>query len=170
MGMKVKIWGARGSIPSPGARTARYGGNTSCVQVTLSDGTVLVLDAGSGIRDLGLALPESARRIHVLLSHLHLDHIQGLLFFAPLFRPDSEVVIWGPKVPGRSLGSRIARYLSAPLSPVELRALPCRIEFRCCPAGEWEIGQVRIRAARVTHPGPTRLPRQRRRDLPLRSA
>ena len=152
--MKVRIWGARGSIPAPGPDTARYGGNTSCVQVTLSDGSVLVLDAGSGIRDLGPSCAQ-VERIHILLTHLHLDHIQGLLFFAPFFRPDAEIVIWGPPVPGRSLRDRIGRYLSAPLSPIEIRALPAKVTFRKCPAEEWEIGPAHVRAAPVTHRGPT---------------
>jgi phosphoribosyl 1,2-cyclic phosphodiesterase len=152
--VRVKIWGARGSIPAPGPHTARYGGNTSCVQLTLSDGSVLVLDAGSGIRDLGPSCLD-APRIHILLTHLHLDHIQGLLFFAPFFRRESEIVIWGPPVPGRSLRDRIGRYLSAPLSPIEIRSLPAKVSFRKCPAGEWQIGSARIKAAPVRHRGPT---------------
>jgi phosphoribosyl 1,2-cyclic phosphodiesterase len=153
--VKVRIWGARGSIPAPGPSTARYGGNTSCVQVTLSDGSVLVLDAGSGIRDLGQAIPPDVKRINILLTHLHLDHIQGLLFFAPFFRPDAEIVIWGPPAPGRPLRDRIGRYLSAPLSPIEIRALPAQVTFRKCPVDEWQIGSARILAAPVRHRGPT---------------
>ena len=152
--MKVRIWGARGSIPAPGPRTARYGGNTSCVQVTLSDGSVLVLDAGSGIRDLGPACAD-VERIHILLTHLHLDHIQGLLFFAPFFQPETEIVIWGPPASGRSLRERIGRYLSAPLSPIEIRSLPAKVSFRKCPADEWQIGSARIQATPVRHRGPT---------------
>jgi phosphoribosyl 1,2-cyclic phosphodiesterase len=152
--VKIRVWGARGSIPAPGPHTARYGGNTSCVQVTLSDGSVLVLDAGSGIRDLGPSCAD-VERIHILLTHLHLDHIQGLLFFAPLFRPGTEIMIWGPPAPGRSLRDRIARYLSAPLSPIEIRSLPANVSFRKCPTDEWEIGPARIRAAPVRHRGPT---------------
>ena len=153
--MKVKLWGTRGSIPSPGEDTVRYGGNTSCVGVTLSDGSLLALDAGSGIRNLGLRLGEEPRRLHILLTHLHLDHIQGLVFFAPAFRPQTELVIWGPSSPEASLRDRIARYISAPLSPVEVRELPCDVSFRHCPEAEWEIGPARIRAASVAHRGPT---------------
>jgi phosphoribosyl 1,2-cyclic phosphodiesterase len=87
--VKVKVWGARGSIPTPGADTMRYGGNTSCVQVTLSDGTLVVLDAGTGIRTMGLALGTCERPVTILLTHLHLDHIQGLMFFAPCFQPSA---------------------------------------------------------------------------------
>ena len=153
--MKVKVWGARGSVPSPGPETTRYGGNTSCLQVTLSDGSVLVLDAGTGIRNLGLMLAGSAPRLHILLTHLHMDHIQGLMFFAPCFRPQSEIVVWGPSSPEASLEDRIARYISAPLSPVEVRELPCSVSFREAPATEWEIGPARLRAASVAHRGPT---------------
>jgi phosphoribosyl 1,2-cyclic phosphodiesterase len=133
----------------------RYGGNTSCVQLTLSDGTILVLDAGTGIRSLGLALAPSDRPLHILLTHLHLDHIQGLMFFAPMFYPQSEIVIWGPAAPEASLEDRIARYISAPLSPVEVRELPCHPSFRDAETTEWRIGSASIQAASVTHRGPT---------------
>jgi phosphoribosyl 1,2-cyclic phosphodiesterase len=153
--MRVRICGARGSIPSPGAERLRYGGNTSCVQVELSDGTHLILDAGTGIRELPAGLAAADRHIHILLTHLHLDHIQGLLFFAPLFEPDAQVTIWGPSAPGVSLKSRIARYLSAPLAPIDVRELPAHLDFRTCPITEWDIGSARIRAEAVTHRGPT---------------
>ncbi len=151
--MHVKVWGARGSIPSPGADTVRYGGNTSCVQTTLSDGTQIVLDAGTGIRHL--ALSGDSGHIHILLTHLHLDHIQGLLFFAPLFDSRNEITIWGPPAPGSSLRDRVARYMSAPITPVELRELPCKLDFRDCPSSEWSIGSARVRAEAVSHRGPT---------------
>ncbi|MDX6649949.1 MAG: hypothetical protein QOJ97_1900 [Solirubrobacteraceae bacterium] len=153
--MKVKVWGARGSVPSPGPETTRYGGNTSCLQVTLQDGSVIVLDAGTGIRNLGLTLAGPAPRIHILLTHLHLDHIQGLMFFAPAFRPRTEIVVWGPQSPEASLQDRIARYISAPLSPVEMRELPCDVSFLDAPTVDWEIGSARVQAASVTHRGPT---------------
>ncbi|MBS1886344.1 MAG: MBL fold metallo-hydrolase [Actinobacteria bacterium] len=152
--MKVALWGTRGSVPSPGPETIRYGGNTSCVAVTLADHSLLVLDAGTGIRALGLALAPAPLRVDILLTHLHLDHIQGLAFFAPLFWPQAEIVIWGPATPEACLRDRIARYISAPLSPVEVRELPCEVSFRASPA-EWEIGSARITAAPVAHRGPT---------------
>jgi phosphoribosyl 1,2-cyclic phosphodiesterase len=152
--VRVDLWGARGSVPSPGPETIRYGGNTSCVGVTLSDGSLLALDSGTGIRNLGLALPAETDRLHILLTHLHLDHIQGLAFFEPLFRSQAEVVIWGPASPEASLRDRIARYISAPLSPVEVRELPCDVSFRASPE-QWEIGSATITAAPVAHRGPT---------------
>jgi phosphoribosyl 1,2-cyclic phosphodiesterase len=116
---------------------------------------VLVLDAGTGIRNLGIALRPTAQPLHILLTHLHLDHIQGLMFFAPLFWPESEIVIWGPASPEASLEDRIARYISAPLSPVEVRELPCELSFADTPPTEWAIGGATIRAEAVTHRGPT---------------
>lgn len=153
--MKATVWGARGSIPAPGPSTMRYGGNTSCVQVELSDGSTLVLDAGTGIRGLGLTLAQSEGPLHILLTHLHLDHIQGLIFFAPVFRPDAEIVIWGPASAEAPLRDRIARYVSAPLMPVEIRELPCAVSFRECEGTEWSIGPARVRGESVSHRGPT---------------
>ncbi len=153
--MKIKIWGARGSVPAPGPETMRYGGNTSCVEVTLSDGSTLILDAGTGIRTLGLALPRVEHPIHILLTHLHLDHIQGLMFFAPAFRPESEIIVWGPASPQASLADRIGRYISAPLAPVEVRELPSHVSFREAEPLEWQLGSARIQAQAVNHRGPT---------------
>jgi phosphoribosyl 1,2-cyclic phosphodiesterase len=156
--MRLKVWGARGSIPAPGPETMRYGGNTSCVEVTLSDGSTLILDAGTGIRNMGLSLggrEPNQQPIHILLTHLHLDHIQGLMFFAPAFRPESEIVIWGPASPEASLRDRVARYISAPLAPVEVRELPSLVSFREADSVEWEIGPARIQAQAVNHRGPT---------------
>ncbi len=153
--MRVKIWGARGSVPSPGPETVRYGGNTTCVQVTLEDGTLLALDAGTGIRNLGLALPDDSARLDILLTHLHLDHIQGLMFFSPAFSEQSEIVLWGPAAPDASLRDRIARYISSPLTPVEVRELPCEFSFRDAPEGVWQIGSAMVQAGPVAHRGPT---------------
>src|SRR5438093_1203901 len=153
--MKVTLWGIRGSLASPGPETARYGGNTACVEVRGDDGTVLILDAGTGIRRLGPALAKSARRIDLLLTHLHMDHIQGLGFFAPLRQPGYEVHIYGPASTTQSLWMRLTRYLSPPLFPVHLRDLDCMLELHEVPCGDIEVGEFRIRSALIAHPGPT---------------
>jgi phosphoribosyl 1,2-cyclic phosphodiesterase len=155
--VKLKIWGARGSIPAPGPETMRYGGNTSCVELTLSDGSTLILDAGTGIRHLGMAMSEREdnQPVNILLTHLHMDHIQGFMFFGPVFEPDSEIVVWGPASPEASLRDRIARYISAPLAPVEVRELPSLLTFHEADSLEWQIGSAKVRAQAVNHRGPT---------------
>lgn len=154
--MRAKIWGCRGSLAAPGPETVRYGGNTSCVQVDPSDGRMLVIDAGTGIRNLGVSLQGNhPARVDVLLTHLHLDHIEGLGFFGPVWDPNCEVHIWGPPSPGHSLRDRIAQYFSPPLFPVHIDELPSRIEFHDVPEAGWELGSVSIRAELVKHPGPT---------------
>ena len=153
--MRVTLWGTRGSLPTPGPETAGFGGNTVSVEVRADDRSVLVLDAGTGIRNLGRTIPGTASRVDVLLSHLHMDHIQGLGFFAPLYVPDMEVHIWGPPSPAESLRSRLGRYMSPPLFPVRLRDLPCRLSVHEVPVGDVRIGPFSVDASLVCHPGPT---------------
>ena len=119
--MRITLFGTRGSIPAPGPETARYGGNTPSVEVRGDDGTVLVLDAGTGVRRLGTQLPPDLTRIDVLLTHLHMDHIQGLGFFGPLYHPGIQVHIWGPASSTMPLDARLSRYLSPPLSSIPTR-------------------------------------------------
>src|SRR3954462_15928028 len=97
--MKLKVWGARGSIPAPGPEMNRYGGNTSGVELGLSDGSTLIIDAGTGIRSRGGRIAKELPKINILLTPLPLDHIQDLLFFAPCFRSESQITIWGPSSP-----------------------------------------------------------------------
>jgi phosphoribosyl 1,2-cyclic phosphodiesterase len=153
--MEVTLWGTRGSLATPGPDTALYGGNTSCVAVRGREGTVIVLDAGTGIRRMAATIDASVRRVDVLLTHLHMDHIQGLGFFSPLYRPDVDVHIWGPASTQLSLQTRLMRYLSPPLFPISLRELPCCLNLHEVPCGEMDIGEFRIASAMVCHPGPT---------------
>jgi phosphoribosyl 1,2-cyclic phosphodiesterase len=152
--MRVTLFGTRGSVPAPGPETTRYGGNNPSVEVRAADGTLLVLDAGSGIRRLGAQLPTDLTRIDILLTHLHMDHIQGLGFFGPLYHPEIEVHIWGPASSTLSLDARLSRYLSPPLFPVHLSELP-RLTCHEVPRPAFEIGPFRIQTALVCHPNPT---------------
>ena len=154
--MRVRIWGCRGSLAAPGPETVRYGGNTSCLEVRLSDNRLIVIDAGTGIRGLGVSLgKERPERIDILLSHLHLDHIEGLGFFTPIWDPSVEIHIWGPPSPVRSLREGMARYFSPPLFPVHLDDIPSNPIFHDVPVQEWEVGAARVRAEPVNHPGAT---------------
>lgn len=153
--MKVTLWGTRGSLPSPGWDTLRYGGNTACVSVEGPQGTLLVLDGGSGIRNLGLSLPADLDLVHILLTHLHMDHIQGLPFFIPLRRAGVEVHLWGPASTTVGLQPRLMRYLSPPLFPVSVREILSDLHFHEIPFGAVEIGEFRITAQLVIHLNPT---------------
>jgi ribonuclease BN (tRNA processing enzyme) len=153
--VNVRLWGTRGSLASPGPETTRYGGNTSCVEVVGGDGSMLVLDAGTGIRRLGYALPASTHRVDILLTHLHMDHIQGLVFFAPFRRRDIEAHIWGPTSNFGSLRARLTRYISPPLFPLYLRDIRSDLHLHEVPYGKFEIGQFRVTADLVIHPDPT---------------
>ena len=152
--MKVSLWGTRGSVGRAGPETVIYGGDTSAVEVQAHGGEVLVLDAGSGMVRLGAALTGTTRRIDILLTHLHFDHIQGLGFFAPMFDPKTEVHVWGPISATMRLGERLSRYLSPPLFPVRLRELPSLFLHDIEPGTRW-IGPFAVTADLVSHPGPT---------------
>ncbi len=153
--MRVTLWGTRGSLAAAGPDTVCYGGNTACVEVQGRDGTRLVLDAGSGIRRLGETLGPEVRRVDVLLTHLHMDHLQGLGFFGPLFRTGQEVHIWGPPSTTLDLRARLTRYFSPPLFPLRLRELPCRLTLHDVPIEGFQVGGLAVAAALVCHPGPT---------------
>jgi phosphoribosyl 1,2-cyclic phosphodiesterase len=150
--VRITVWGCRGSIASAGPETIRYGGNTACVQVTGADGTIVILDAGTGLRRLGITIEAEARPIHILLSHLHLDHIQGLGFFRPFFNSRSEVHIWGPPSTTTDLRTRLSRYLSPPLFPVRLKELRSHVELHDTGRDPWRIGGLEVRADGIIHP------------------
>ena len=154
--MHVRIWGCRGSVAAPGPETVRYGGNTSCVEVRLDSGHALILDAGTGMRSLGATMAsDMPTHVHVFLTHLHLDHLQGLGFFRPLFTSNVEIDLWGPASPVQSLAERIAMYLSPPLFPVHLDDIPATLTFHDAPEDSVRIGSAMIRAGKVQHQGPT---------------
>jgi ribonuclease BN (tRNA processing enzyme) len=151
--MKISLKGVRGSIPTTGSETSYFGGHTSCVTVE-EKGWLLVLDGGSGMQNVRLP-NKSIKRVDILLTHLHLDHLQGLGFFSPLFDPTMEVHIWGPASATQSLHSRISRYLSPPLFPVLIRELPCKLTMHDIANSNFEIGPFTIDSRYVIHPGPT---------------
>jgi ribonuclease BN (tRNA processing enzyme) len=152
--MKISLRGVRGSIPTTGPETANYGGNTSCTVVS-EQNWFLVLDGGSGMQKFNLLKNTDIKRIDILLTHLHLDHIQGLGFFNPFFDPALDVHIWGPVSSTHSLHSRLSRYLSPPLFPVLLRDLPCKLILHEIENSSFNIGPFTIQSRFVIHPGPT---------------
>ncbi len=152
--MKITIRGVRGSIPTSGPATQKYGGNTSCIEVS-AEGWQLVLDGGSGMRNSNTQERPLNNRLDILLTHLHMDHIQGLGFFKPFFDPEMEVHIWGPAGSRKSLHARLSKYLSPPLFPMYIRELPCKLILHEVDRSEFEIGPFRVQSQYVIHPGPT---------------
>jgi phosphoribosyl 1,2-cyclic phosphodiesterase len=152
----VRVWGARGSLSAPGPATVGYGGNTSCIEVELADDTTLILDAGSGIRELGQRLLDRDRgTLHICLTHLHLDHVEGLGFFGPLWKTGWKLRFWGPPSTTATLRERVSRYLSPPLFPVGLSEAPAEVTFEDVPREPWRVGSAIIEAQTVEHRGPT---------------
>jgi phosphoribosyl 1,2-cyclic phosphodiesterase len=151
--MRVTFHGVRGSVPAPGPDTARYGGNTSCVEVQLSDGTMVVLDAGTGLRGLGRTLLEGGNvpPIHMLLSHTHWDHILGLPFFAPLWMKETELYVYPLASDAQE---RFQRTIFDDIHfPVSANDVPAKVEFRKPDGLEWRIGSARVRRIPLNHPG-----------------
>ena len=131
--MRVRFWGTRGSVATPGPGTVHFGGNTSCVEVATDSGGCFIFDCGTGARALGAALMAAAPKpvtATILLSHTHWDHIQGFPFFAPLFVPGNRITVCGPEGSGGSLREVLAGQMEFTYFPVEIGQLPAAISFR----------------------------------------
>lgn len=157
---RVTFWGTRGSIPTPGAGTARYGGNTPCVAVETARGDLVILDGGTGIRALGVELVErqnGAVSAEILLSHAHWDHIQGLPHFKPFFAPGNRVRIWGSRQGTTSLEAILRQQMDPAVFPVPLDALSAALTVQQVDpgGGEFTVGAFRVGATRLRHPGTT---------------
>jgi phosphoribosyl 1,2-cyclic phosphodiesterase len=156
--MKFKFWGVRGSIPSPGPRTVRYGGNTTCIEIRSDDGTLIVLDAGTGLFCLSQALVASPVRpieANIFITHSHWDHIHGLPFFAPLFIRDSRVRLHGVTDP--ATGNGIEHVMGVQLQnsyfPVGEAQMDATIEYRTLAVGEaLPVGDAVVRNVVMSHP------------------
>jgi phosphoribosyl 1,2-cyclic phosphodiesterase len=153
---RIKFWGVRGSIPVPGSDTLRYGGNTTCVEFR-ADGEIVVLDAGTGIRGLGAALEEEfgSRPINLtlLITHMHWDHIQGFPFFVPSYSDKNSIRVMGYDGSEAGLRDILVGQMATPFFPVELEALPSRIEIEKLQKYEFNIGKIKVRAKLMNHPG-----------------
>ncbi len=157
MSFRVQFWGTRGSIPSPGPRTVRYGGNTPCVELHTAAGHLVILDAGTGVRELGRALIANANGApitgDIFVTHAHWDHIQGFPFFAPIFQSGNRFTIWGAEAMEKSIDRVVRDQMSPVVFPVRFDELDAVIDFRRVTVGDNEGNGYRVRAIQVRHPG-----------------
>ena len=159
MSTSVTFWGTRGTIPTPGPLTTRYGGNTACVEVRDQTGQLVILDAGTGIRNLGRHLQSKAgpEGVHadILVSHAHWDHIQGLPYFAPFFKAGNVLRVWGPKQGDVGMEAILKSLMQPVVFPVPLEALAATLEVRHVNAEPIQARGCRITSMRVRHPSVT---------------
>jgi phosphoribosyl 1,2-cyclic phosphodiesterase len=159
--MRVRFWGVRGSLPVPGVKTERYGGNTSCVEVRSAAGTRVVVDAGTGIRKLGKEMTTLTQgdgdpgpsAVHLLISHTHWDHIQGLPFFSPLYQKGNQLHVYARKRDDLHLRAVFASQTDEPYFPIPFGEAKAVISFReLLDSAEFEIEDVKVACARLNHP------------------
>ena len=155
--MRIKFWGTRGTRPTPGRRTLRYGGNTTCLEVRDKDDNLIIIDSGSGIAELGGVLGQAEPLLaHLLITHTHLDHIQGFPFFMPAFIPGTHLTIVGPAGSAKSLQAAFADQMDPAYFPVRLDHMPAEMEFIERNPGEtFEVGGLEITPHLLMHPIPT---------------
>ncbi|MDE1889961.1 MAG: MBL fold metallo-hydrolase [Planctomycetota bacterium] len=155
VGIKVKFWGVRGSIPTPGVKYVKYGGNTPCVEVLLPNNQLFIFDAGTGIRELGNTLCKGRKKhkIHVFLSHFHWDHIQGLPFFMPSYIKGNNIVVLGMDLEGARLDKIISNQMESIYFPIKLHTLAANFQFQILAEGSNDIEGTRVDAIYINHPG-----------------
>jgi phosphoribosyl 1,2-cyclic phosphodiesterase len=156
--MQITFWGIRGSIPAPGPDTSRYGGNTSCVEVRLDNHTLIIFDAGTGLRLLGHAILAQAFpvKLYLFLSHMHWDHIQGLPFFAPAYRQDVEICVFGPHGGLASLEQSICDQMRRPYYPIPMHAMAANFHFTELTEGSVvDLPGAKVEVGALNHPGKT---------------
>ncbi len=153
---RIRFWGTRGSIAVPGPVALRYGGNTTCLEVR-ADGEIIVLDAGSGIRPLGLALETEFQaepiKLSLLITHAHWDHIQGFPFFKPAYNPKNQIRIFGFDGAGATFRQILAEPMKAPFFPIAMRELSATVDIKKLTEMKFSLGKLEVHAAFVNHPG-----------------
>ncbi|ACN16802.1 hypothetical protein HRM2_37440 [Desulforapulum autotrophicum HRM2] len=149
--MLIKCWGSRGSTPISGKQYLKYGGDTTCIQVTAQSGETLIIDAGTGIRELGESLGNKAN-CYLILTHAHLDHVAGFNFFKPLFHSDSVVEIQNSCFSGVTVENILNTLMSPPLFPITPKDLKATVRYRTDLTGTFSIGSLTVETIALSHP------------------
>jgi phosphoribosyl 1,2-cyclic phosphodiesterase len=151
----IKFWGVRGSIPTPGPSTSRYGGNTPCVELKYAEEKFFILDAGSGIRELGQFLLKLGKPVqsHIFLSHMHWDHIQGIPFFVPAYIPGNHFIFHGAQEADLTLEDILADQMNPVNFPVQIDEMSSKFEFEPMYEGEYTIDGIKVESMYLNHPG-----------------
>ncbi|MBP7340911.1 MAG: MBL fold metallo-hydrolase [Smithellaceae bacterium] len=151
--MIIRCWGARGSIPTSGKQYLRYGGNTTCLEIRNNRNDILLVDAGSGIREAGNAfLAEGRQDFTLLLTHAHWDHIMGFPFFKPLYHHDTRITVWGCTFAQESIRDMLARVMTAPYFPIKYDDVHARISYEDICAETYAFGDMMITPVALSHP------------------
>lgn len=152
--MRIKLWGTRGSIPVSSPKYVKYGGNTPCVEVRFNHDKILIIDAGTGIRELGESLIEEnfSREINMIITHSHWDHIQGFPFFKPIYLKKTKINIRGCLSASKKLKQILANQMEKTYFPVPLNALSSEIRFIDECVDSWKLGEASIEGIEVNHP------------------
>jgi len=154
--MKIRFWGVRGSTPTPERRNSRYGGNTTCIEIRLADGSLLILDCGSGLRGLGKSLVrefgDAPIGCHIFLTHFHWDHLQGTPFFLPLYRETNEFCFYSVQRKESDLRSAIEGQMANPFFPINMAILRSVRHFEDLDYGSLAVGSAVVRPAPLNHP------------------
>ena len=156
--MLLKFWGTRGSIPVPGNKTLIYGGNTPCVEIKNKDKNLIILDAGSGLRELGKQIAQNRIEdsIHIFISHYHWDHIQGIPFFIPLYEKGNNITFYGEGSSGKKVKEMLSQQMTSTYFPINIDEVASKTNFVEIKTNSiYQIGNIRVETRRANHPSPT---------------
>lgn len=152
---EIRFWGVRGSIPVPGRKTMKFGGNTACVEISYGD-DIIICDAGTGIRPLGESIirryPHGGFKAAILLSHIHWDHYFGFPFFRPLYNSKNVFLLGGPKSSNGSFSSAIRHAMQPPYFPIPISAIPSKLNIATIPEKKFQVGKIEVIPFAVNHP------------------
>jgi len=151
--MHIRCWGSRGSLPVSGKKFDRYGGDTTCLEIRSKKGDIIIVDAGTGIRSLGTKLAKSnVKKMDLLFTHAHLDHVMGFPFLLPIYRSDAEITIHGCSFHFPSYREILMGIMCSPYFPVDLDAVPAHLKFANCSKDPFTIGSITVTPIFLSHP------------------